>query len=64
MELTLAHIDHILRKPFVVDKGLHHKYRLAIGKLKEVRAFLLGESSHKPDDPFLPLTQLPREYLD
>ena len=64
MQLTLSHIEHILRKPFVTDKGLHHKYRIAISKLKEVRQFLLGKIDVEPKDPFLPLTQLPKEFLE
>ncbi len=62
--LTLAYIDYLLRKPFVKDKGLHNKYFQSISKLKEVRAYLVGQIDTQPKDPFLPLTQLPAEILD
>lgn len=63
-ELTLGYIDYLLRKPFVKDKGLHNKYKLSIWKLKEVRAFLMGETAVEPKDPFFPLTQLPKDLLE
>jgi hypothetical protein len=64
MELTLTQINTILRRPFVLDKGLHNKYIEQIGKLVEVRLYLLGKLPNQPEDPFSPLREIPKELLD
>ena len=62
--LTLARVDDILSKPFVTDKGLHHKYREAIWKLVEVRSYLTRKIDRVPSDPFMPLVAIPKELYD
>lgn len=60
MQLTLSQINRILaiKKP-IFDA----KYGPALLKLVEVQQYLMGETKVEPKNPFLPLTQLPKELF-
>lgn len=60
MQLTLSQINAILNNQ---ELDLVAKYRTAYTKLVEVRKYLIGETKVEPVNPFLPLTQLPKELF-